>query len=471
MRIAVAGALAGCLLALLHVAPSLAAEGRAAVLARMAAALVGQIATADSGGAALRLALLPFEPDDVPLTPPVAGELHAGMLAALVAVGQGRIELVARDSLAALIADLDRTDAGDAVPEDPALAVLRRARDIDLLALGRMRRVPGGVMLSYRAIRVAGSDIVASTAPLLVPLTAAELDPTAAQLSLDQAVEAAAGYFLLHAGDLSELRLGGIRFETSGAQPPFGRYLQDRLAATLEAALANPLSQRRLILRPHPEPDATPARGSYALEGRYWDFGEAIEIRLRLSGAGGRTLSWRDRVLRASAGPLRLRPKGDFGNLRDNDGIGPFAFRLTSDRGDDPAYRIGDDMDLRIEAERDIWLYCFHLDAAGVLTQFIPNPHLAERHGASIRIAGGLPVGLTEQALREIVLRIAPPAGQELVKCFAAGRDITVELPPPLRGSVSGPVPPELAGRLSRIFRDVAGGLLNEASVVVTVHE
>lgn len=444
---------------------AMAGGDRDRALAEIAQALAGQIANMTSQGKIRRVAVLPFPPEDVPVTPSVAAELHAGFLAALIVAAGDRIDLVARESLKAVIADLDRTGAGESLPEDPAVAVLRRARDIDLLALSRMRRSEGGVMLSYRAVRVSDSGIVASTVPKLVPLTPAELDPTAAELSVDQAVEAAVRYFLLHAGDITELQTAGIRFETSGAQPPFGRYLQDRIVAALEAAVASPLSGRRLTV--HRADGGALKRGAYRLEGRYWDFGAAVELRLRLTAAGNHVLGWRERVLRASAGALRLRPRGDFGSLRDNDGIGPFAFHLTTDRGADPAYRIGEEVGLLAETGRDAWLYCFYLNSAGTLTQLLPHPHLE----AAVRIEGGHRHRLMDEILRSIVFRVTAPVGQELLKCFAADRDIAAELPEDLRGIDNDPLPVAMASSLSQRFRGVPDAGIAEASVVITVHE
>lgn len=442
---------------------------RAEALSLIADAMVSQTLAAMPAGRPPRIAVLPFSSEDVPVMPAVAAELHAGMLSALLRAGGERIHLVARESLRAIIADLDRTGAGAGGAIDPAAIVLRRARDIDLVAMGQMRRTDGGVMLSYRVVLVPDSDIIASTTPRKVPLNSSELDPTAAEHSLDQAVEAAARYFLLHAGDMNELQTGGIRFESTGAQPPFGRYLQDRMVAALEAGRADPLSGRRLTVRPAVEEQL--ARGAYRFQGRYWDFGAAIELRLRLTGSDGRSLGWRQRVLRASAGGLRLRPHGDFGSMRDNDGIGPFAFHLSTDRGGDPAYRIGEEVDLFVEVERDAWLYCFYVDSGGALSQILPNPHLRGGDAGAVRVAGGRRQRLIADALDYIVLRVTPPVGQELLKCFAADRDIAADLPVGLRGTSNDPLVPGLAAGLSQRFRAVPNAGIAEASVVITVHE
>lgn len=446
-------------------------DARREALRLVASQMLGPL-SAGKPAPPMRLAVLPLPADRVPVTAAVAAELHAGLLAALVQRAGSGLDLVARESLREIIADMDRTGVESADGRDPAMAVLQRAGEIDVVALGRMRRAEGGVMLSYRLVRVNESKILASTEPVLVPLAPEALDPIAAQLSLDQALEQAARYFALQAGDMTELRLGGARFEDTGAQPPFGRFLQERLVAELERAFANPISGRKLKVRPARVgvETASRERDSYLLTGRYWDFGAALELRFQLVSTGGHSLGWRERVLASSAGPLRLRPKGDFGNLRDNDGIGPFAFDLTTDRGRDPAYRVGEEADFYVEAERDAYLYCFYLDAGGILKQFLPNP-LLEELGYAVRIDGGRQVRLSENELQYLVFRISPPAGVELVKCFAASRNIAGELPPALRGRSFDPLPREWAQRLSETFRAIDDVAVNEASVVVTVHE
>ena len=64
---------------------------------------------------------------------------------------------------------------------------------------------------------------------------------------------------------------------------------------------------------------------------------------------------------------------------------------------------------------------------------------------------------------------IAEPPGIELIKCFAASRDVSAALPPGLRKNSLDPLPVGSEWELARIFRGLKDVGLSEVSLVVTV--
>lgn len=150
--------------------------------------------------------------------------------------------------------------------------------------------------------------------------------------------------------------------------------------------------------------------------------------------------------------------------------MGPFAFELTSDRGKNAAYKVGDSLQLLIRLDRRAWLYCFYRDAGGSLIQILPNPHFWGNFKEP-RFEGGVLYRVPDDQRFGFAFTVSPPAGQELVKCFAVSRDVTDDLPRKLRGNSLAPLPPGMALRLSPTFQELPDAVVSEASFVVTVTE
>ncbi len=188
-----------------------------------------------------------------------------------------------------------------------------------------------------------------------------------------------------------------------------------------------------------------------------------MEVRLTLEDAAGRSESWKGFARRDSLPPgVALRPEGDLGPLQWNK-PGPIGFKLRSARGNDPSYAIGETLDLLLRIDRDGWVHCFYRQADRVVVPIFPNDHHREA-----RLEGGV-LHTIPGDLLPFALRFTAPAGVELVKCFAATRDISAELPAYLRGEGLEPLPPDSDATIASIFRAIPGAGLSEASLVITV--
>ena len=435
-----------------------------------------------------RIAVWPFKEDEIPISKEIADDFNGELLAELVRQMGGTYEFVAREALKALIQDMAETGALEDAAGDPISAVLKSAQNIDVLIVGQMRLLGDAVKLSYKAVSVDGR-ILAATRPRNIALRREEADITAARLTLDQAIRVAVRYLSDRASAMEELRLGGIRFQSSGVQPPFGRYLEGRVSGALQDAFTNIITNSKLVVRRAElgVGQFTTMRGLevkgkdlkrenfeldpgiYVLSGSYWDFGRSVEIRLSLKNARGETISWSDRVRRDSLpGNVALRPPGDFGQMTENDGLGPIAFHLTTPRGKDPAYRIGEKLNLLIRTDRDAWVYCFYLQADGNMIQIFPNPHYWTVFEEPL-LQGNRLHTIPGETTFPFDLVLGEPAGMELIKCFATTRDVTNDLPQELQGRSLDPRPKSIEARLSKIFRDLRDAGTTEASLVITL--
>ncbi len=139
------------------------------------------------------------------------------------------------------------------------------------------------------------------------------------------------------------------------------------------------------------------------------------------------------------------------------------ALRLSSARGRDPTYRIGETLDLLIELDRDAWLYCFYLQVDGRLIKLFPNIH----HRVA-RLVGGRQHKVPG-ALYPFDLDIIEPPGKESLTCFATTRNVEADLPAELRRMEFAPLSEDVALGVAEIFRNIPDIGMTEASLTITV--
>jgi len=433
----------------------------------------------------LRVAVAPFDQEKIRLSKEVADEFNDALYAALLEQAGARYQLVARKKLTAIITDLQETGAWETSNRNPINALMVNAQNIDVLIVGRIRISGQTAFLRYAALGMGGAVTFAQTKRYEFKLNPDDAKITRPTVSLDWAIRNAAESLSGQVHDLEELLLGGIRFEDSGTQPAFGRYLQGLLSSAVRKAFSNPAVakqikvnaldsyrgyDRGIDIKAKQLVADTPAHRdkSYVLRGEYWELPGSIELRVSLKGAKGVAASWVGHIRLEDTAGRTLRPKGEFGTLRDNDGFGPFAFHLTSNRGDDAAYRIGEKMHLNIRLDRDAWTYCFYKQSDGKVIQILPNPHFWKRFKEP-RLKGNVLHTIPGEKLFPFELKFSLPVGTELVKCFAVTRDVTNDLPPDLRGRSLDPLPQDLASTLPSVFQRLPSAAVSEASFVVTV--
>jgi hypothetical protein len=424
----------------------------------------------------LKLAVEPFAPEEVPVDEGMAEEIHAAFRASLVRAAGTEFTVVARSDLAALF-----REAREFSDNNPFPALLKSAR-ADVLIRGRLQPAGGGVAASFSAVSIGDTATLAETG--YRPLGLAPGGAGAPRLLLEPAIAAAARLLAGRASQMEEMRLGGMRFQTTGVQPAFGRYLEARIAEALKHSVSNHLSGRQLIVRAAEgdvrreamrgiEMNARPQAvemgdagpGVYLLTGIYWDHGEAVEIALQLRNSAGESAQWRGQVRRDSIpASLDLRPPPGFDDPHKSTPVGPLGFTLASARGRDPAYRIGEKLNLLVRLDQPAWLYCFYSQADGQTFKIFPN-----FHHRTARLSAGPHSVPGDMLPFEFTFR--PPEGVELLKCFALGRDVQGDLPPELRSLDErlSPVPRTLAQRLPQIFRTLRDAPMSEASLVITV--
>ena len=468
-------------MAWLALAPTIATAETASIDAVMelhAKDLLDQLGRgAPKTGAKPRIAIWPYAPDEpLPIPLDQARGLNDRLEHYLQHHAKGRFEFKARRELITVIRELE--ESGD-ISEDP-VAVAKRHAAADILIEGTITGIGGRISAVYKALRLTGStgSILATSKQRELPIAIGE-----PEFGLGQAILQTAREFVERASDMTELHKAGIRYQNTGQQPEFGSYIEQKITdaivnafgargrtirvkraqidpARLDRMRGEKVDRKNLIPR-----NFDPRDGVYTLTGEYWVLGKGVDLRLRLRDARGATIPVEKRIIKASIDGLglRLHPRTELEFLRENLLHGSVRLTLSSDRGKDPLYKVGEPLNLLIEVSRKAWLYCFYLQSDKKLLKIYPNDHHK-------------PAALAARRLHTIPGRMFPfdfkvtkPIGAELVKCFATRRNVIAELPRALRNRKVAPLPNGTARRLREVFGRLRGAEVTEASLVITV--
>ena len=140
------------------------------------------------------------------------------------------------------------------------------------------------------------------------------------------------------------------------------------------------------------------------------------------------------------------------------------ALTLTSERGENPVYRFGDELKFSLSLTQDAWVNCFYYQADGNVIQIFPNPHI--RVG---RLEGGKRYEIPSADTFPFKLQMSEPAGSETIVCFATKEDLTAKLPGSVKGDYVKPLPSAIAADLPRIFQALGSDTLAIADLPMTV--
>lgn len=419
-------------------------------------------------GAKKTIGIWPFDEDKVPVQGRSAQRVYDEIVARLVGRRLPCVDVLDGTAIGAIVDHLNRTGALQKSGGNVVAALETANRKVDFVVMAQLYGQEGRVLLGLRAIERASGRTVAQTRPTPVPAVYLVGDIADLAMPLDGAIGRAAHHFALSIADLKAVRVGGVFYSDTAAQPPAGRYVGERLVAALTTEIANPLSGRALkVVDPRAGATVPPGEGEYELSGHYWPRGAAVDLKLAMRRADGATHSWAGRIRAEDFSGLTLKPiNPSVGS--DTAGQGPFLFELTTPRGRSPVYRPGEELTLSARTSREAWVWCFYVDAGGVTTTVLPNPH--RKSGIGNRLAAGEAQTLPDPKLDPFkFVFTADTLGEEIFRCFATSRDVRKDLPASFFPDPIAPIPAEEAGRLTDVFMKLPDVEIGEASVTVNV--
>lgn len=145
------------------------------------------------------------------------------------------------------------------------------------------------------------------------------------------------------------------------------------------------------------------------------------------------------------------------------DQVDPFSLYISTDRGADPTYTVGEQLTVKIKPNRDAALYCFYTSGDGSTIALFPS-----QYSGGAWVEGHETLYLPGERL-PVTLSIAPPAGQEIIRCYGTTRDVTRDLPAALVSGDFRPIDPSMAARIAPTFQGISDVRLADGEIVVRV--
>ncbi len=93
---------------------------------------------------------------------------------------------------------------------------------------------------------------------------------------------------------------------------------------------------------------------------------------------------------------------------------------VFSDRGQEPVYHLGEDLNLTVRLSRESWLACFYKQVDGQVIQVYPNDEIL--HVSSFPAEEDHVLADPQKGLFRI--RLGPPSGEESVTCYATSQHV-----------------------------------------------
>ena len=431
-----------------------------------------------------RIAIWPLHKDiSIPIPKKITQSWDDRLLEALLKHTKNKYQFYTRTDLNVLINEVKNMDVRF-LNKNPIAAVVDNAK-VDILIVGKILNEDGGVKLSYSALDMKGG-ILAITSKHLIPINIATIGAAVDSMTIDNAMVKAAQDLLKMIPHLSRIYTQGIRFAHTGIQTSFGRFISNRftdeiqnkghgyvegdgiqvLEAGIDAKDIRRLGRGGIKLRDVDSVLAGNKKDEYLLSGSYWDMGRYVQIRLVLRNYKGEGRTINTRVHKTSIPPgLELTPKFDNRGDGDNHGYGPIGLELTSNRGFNPVFKVGEEMVLLLNTNTEAFITCFYHQSDGNTLKAFPNKFDPYSYiGKNMQIQ--LP---TEKSPFSFVMSL--PTGSEKVRCFGTNIDPEPFLPAELAQNEFKPIPSNIASELSAIFQNIPKVKVTEVVMNVTVNQ
>lgn len=421
------------------------------------------------------IALHPFAEEDLPIPLSEARFYSDGLVQALISEADGRYGIVERAELGTLVKDINeigtRTDS-----VNPLGDLIDRAR-ADLLLVGHMSLSGDSVRVGFKLVESASGRIV-STTQKSFKRKASDDQNVVGGLTLKGAAQKAATYLMRDLNNVRKISVQGLRYQNSGVHTPFGHYFMGVLGDYLrQKASAGPRNINDLeisdfiieeekfrgmhLTQGRVDFASLESKGQdFILKGTYWVFEQHVDVRLILESPSQKSISWRGRIVKSEI-PENLKLIATAPPIEEDNQqtLGPAALYLTSNKGQNPSYQIGQKMVLALRSAKDVFVSCYYVQADGDIFKIFPNSYVS-----SARLNAGFLQYIPSSAM-PFAFEFSPPRGVEAVKCFALDHDKS----PYGKAKAFEPLGLKNERELTRAYRSLENVQVSEASLIVTL--
>ena len=136
---------------------------------------------------------------------------------------------------------------------------------------------------------------------------------------------------------------------------------------------------------------------------------------------------------------------------------------ISTDKGKAPVYGIGENVEFRVRANRDAYLYCFYNQVDGKVIRILPN-----RFAPSVRVLANFPHHFPDERMH-FDLTLSSPLGKEAIACFATDRDVMNDLPTDVQSIDLVPLAGYSLADLNKIFEKISNARIAVSNLNFTV--
>ncbi len=457
-------------------------------------------------GETRQVGIYPFDRARLPIPPDNAFALYEAFLGELLRSAPPCVTYIDGRGAYVTLEYLTQSGRLHASGQDHLSQIRDRLADVDYVMDGAIIDQADGLVAVFRLTDFREGTALAR-AQFLVPERFQATRCGAGAMPIAQAVEGAVRDLLDQTGPLEQLTVVGGYFGQSDVQTSFSRYLETAIVGEISRQAARVITGHRVRVTYLRETEATGLRHLRGLTISGSDFdAEALRIAPEAPGADptqpradGHRLVFRYWVCEGDqAARLMISLTGPQGQevqaitaIRLDDLPGGLALRpetpppppappargvnlqISSNRGPNPVFEAGERLELLLRSDADAWLHCFYTDAADRTIQILPNP-FQQGHSEAHFYAGSI-VHLFPDPQRSPVpdpfelLINDETHGVETLTCFATREDVSLRLPPGMRGESFDPLPQFHATQLRELFARAAGGDVGHARLTVTI--
>jgi len=422
-----------------------------------------------------RVALWPLWQDGVRVSKKFSKSITDTILSELIRGSIPYNRFIAREELTKITKEIDDFNSLNKSAEK--INTLMKNAGADLMVMAQVRPLDEATLeIAYKVVEVATGIILAQTRYYQLSYDF-DADKT---FTMEAAVKASAREFQKSLSDIKTVRPLGMHYQDTGVQTPFGRWFSNRFLSELNNRTSagstiviadavmdeNKLKRRglkstensiELLMTDVPT-------GDYVFKGEYWDLGKIVDVQLSLLDGGGKRKTWQGNIRKKTIPKeLKLKPNRDLTAEQKYDGFGPINLQISSARGRNPIYRVGQKLVLLIEVSQDSHLYCFYGQANGELMKIFPN-----RFHAESLIAAKSLRKIPDKTMK-FDWTVKPPTGIEMVKCYAFDRDIKDDLPIGIKQKDFEPLSFSSMDAITHRMRQIRNVAIAENSMVVNV--
>jgi hypothetical protein len=137
---------------------------------------------------------------------------------------------------------------------------------------------------------------------------------------------------------------------------------------------------------------------------------------------------------------------------------------VTTDRGPQPTYRVGETMTIRVEPTAGAYVYCYYQDSDGHVARIFPNrfqPDAYVRPHTLLEIPPG--------GGHTFDVQFDKAGGREAVACLASDLEVGLRLPDVLKAQDLEPLPVAGLDDVEARFRSAGGPRVDDARVTIDV--